>query len=593
MATTQNIIIDLNTRGANPVAFTHQGDTERAFVFEVYNKGEAFSLTGYTAKIGAMLPADNGYYVIAGNNMTSGTISDNKITATLPSTYTARHGNGILTIILTKNSASIRPINIDLRIQKSADAPDVIAGASDFPAGLEEIADAAFEEYLTNYLPPVAPSADAAATKSASAKLTGEALDGFAADMAQFQTRVENEISTIDYDQLAFGESTGVQKIYFTGNVPTTATSYGTFGRVIQCSAGDTIYMSGALSTQNITNVKILSAIPSGQFGAIPNASIIGTLEQTENNVYAIPSNLTSCVAAFFPGTFKGMLVSDYAGLTNGVIEETSSIGGYKAGSNQVAKRVSKLPFSIVNEYIVAFQKESFWVGDDYNKAFYASLFKSVSPLVNAKIALLGDSLSEQSALPNDYRDGWLGKIVVNYSATARSWAQGQQRWYNTTSLPHGAVYQVNQLLASDFVPDYVILEFGTNDIWSGSSSFGSYGDAASDTTQKTSCAIRWCVETLQENYPNARILCIMPMLRNNNGLKPPAQDTYITLADQILDDYSIHRVYPYTDSGIVYDMMKEDGIHLAKMVGLYYDNANSVAVKKYSAIVHRGLLEL
>ena len=82
-------------------------------------------------------------------------------------------------------------------------------------------------------------------------------------------------------------------------------------------------------------------------------------------------------------------------------------------------------------------------------------------------------------------------------------------------------------------------------------------------------------------------------MLRNNNGVKPTSQDTYITLADQILDDYSIHRIYPYKDSGIVFDMMREDGIHLAKMNGNYYDNENSVAVKKYSAIVEKGLLAL
>ena len=138
MPTTQNIVIDLNTRGANPVAFSHQGDTARSFVFEVYNNGAAFSLTGYTAKIAAMLPADKGYHVIAGENMATGTISDNTITATLPAEFTAKPGHGVLTIILTGSGASIRPINIDFRIQKSADAPETIAGASDFIPILEQ-----------------------------------------------------------------------------------------------------------------------------------------------------------------------------------------------------------------------------------------------------------------------------------------------------------------------------------------------------------------------------------------------------------------------------------------------------------------------
>lgn len=146
MPTTQNIVIDLNTRGANPVAFTHQGDTARSFVFEVYNNGEAFTLTGYTAKIGAMLPADRGYYVIAGDDMATGTISGNTITVTLPAAYTAKSGNGVLTIILTGSGATIRPINVDFRIQKSADAADTVAGASDFPASLAQIVD----DWITN-----------------------------------------------------------------------------------------------------------------------------------------------------------------------------------------------------------------------------------------------------------------------------------------------------------------------------------------------------------------------------------------------------------------------------------------------------------
>lgn len=152
MPTTQTIPIDLNTRGANPVAFTHQGDTARSFVFEVYNNGEAFSLTGYTAKIAAMLPADNGYQVIAGENMATGTISDNTITATLPAEFSAKPGNGVLTIILTGSGTSIRPINVDFRIQKSADAPETIAGASDFVPVLQRYMAEDMQTYINAWL---------------------------------------------------------------------------------------------------------------------------------------------------------------------------------------------------------------------------------------------------------------------------------------------------------------------------------------------------------------------------------------------------------------------------------------------------------
>ena len=35
----QTIIVDISTRGANPVAYTHQGDTGRTFFAEIYENG--------------------------------------------------------------------------------------------------------------------------------------------------------------------------------------------------------------------------------------------------------------------------------------------------------------------------------------------------------------------------------------------------------------------------------------------------------------------------------------------------------------------------------------------------------------------------
>lgn len=144
----QTIIVDISTRGANPVAYTHQGDTGRTFFAEIYENGEAFAVAGYTIKVGAILPADRGYYVIAGNDMVTATKTNdnttNKIYFTLSDKYSLKAGNGILTLIFTSNTgtpSTIRPINIDLRIQKSADADDTVLGASDWPTGLYDYMD--------------------------------------------------------------------------------------------------------------------------------------------------------------------------------------------------------------------------------------------------------------------------------------------------------------------------------------------------------------------------------------------------------------------------------------------------------------------
>lgn len=143
MAVVQTIIVDMSTRGANPVAYTHQNDEWRTFHFEIYNNGEAVDMTGWSCKVGAILPSnDGGYRVIAGDQMDIASINENYASATLGPPYTSIAGNGILTLIFTTATGhTIRPINVALKIQKSADGPDVIAGASDFPATLEEIVD--------------------------------------------------------------------------------------------------------------------------------------------------------------------------------------------------------------------------------------------------------------------------------------------------------------------------------------------------------------------------------------------------------------------------------------------------------------------
>ena len=216
----QTIIVDISTRGANPVAYTHQGDTGRTFFAEIYENGEEFAVAGYTIKVGAILPADRGYTVIAGNDMVTATKTNdnttNKIYFTLSDKYSLKAGNGILTLIFTSNTgtpSTIRPINIDLRIQKSADADDTIAGASDFPEGLEAIAEEVFQEYLSTYLPPVAPSASAAANKAADAKLTGQELDNLKSDL----NSSKNYILSGEYQLRPFFKS-GTAKYYQVGD---------------------------------------------------------------------------------------------------------------------------------------------------------------------------------------------------------------------------------------------------------------------------------------------------------------------------------------------------------------------------------------
>ena len=143
---TQTVRVDLNTGKVMPTAYVHQNDTARTLVFELYLNGASFDVSSYTVKFAYVSPTVNGQHtVIAGSGMASGLVSGNKVTVTLPSAYTAISGVGLLTMIITPGSGTIRPVNIRLVVQKSADGADAVSGASDFPATLEEFASEWFE----------------------------------------------------------------------------------------------------------------------------------------------------------------------------------------------------------------------------------------------------------------------------------------------------------------------------------------------------------------------------------------------------------------------------------------------------------------
>lgn len=137
--TTQTIRVDLNTGRVMPTAFTHQNDTARTLVFDMYNNGLPYTMTGNTVKFAYKSPIVNGQHtVIAGSSMASGTVSGNKVSVTLPVAYTGISGTAMLTMIITPSSGTIRPVNIKLVVEKSADGADSVSSASDFPTTVEE-----------------------------------------------------------------------------------------------------------------------------------------------------------------------------------------------------------------------------------------------------------------------------------------------------------------------------------------------------------------------------------------------------------------------------------------------------------------------
>lgn len=404
--------------------------------------------------------------------------------------------------------------------------------------------------------------------------------------------------------KLGLGTSTEYKNIpYFTGTSPGVSTSavYGTFGQIIPVKPGKTYYCSFALSTQNITKVQILSAMPDKQYGALKH--VVGTIDPSDDGVYTVPSDLTDAKAAFFP--IKFYFMRNYDDEQAGVDALNNGTTGVNA-TRRAGNIIQDVPFDVIPSYYGRQQAASMLVDTDKNQVLYASLYAAVSDLVGARVAVLGDSLTEQSAGGGNkgimdgvtdgeyYGDGWFTRIARKYLIKWCCKGYGAQWWYSTDARPNGATKQVRDLIDGTVDYDYIILEYGTNDILSGT--LGTADDEASETATTTVGAIKWCIEQLQTRFPSARIIVIMPCLHNGTDGSPPArQTTYIDLVDPILRGYSVRRVYMADDSGITKAMMDTDGIHLHNPYVVnditYYTN-DTEAVRRYSKCLEAEMLK-
>lgn len=422
-------------------------------------------------------------------------------------------------------------------------------------------------------------------------------------------TTVQDGAVTVE--KLGYGKHIYGSKPYFCNSVGSGAVSYGSIGVVVPCKAGDTIYCSFAMSTSGAyQKPQLLATLPENQYGAI---SPIGTIEKDDTTkAYTVPESEPTVKAMYLPKSFQGLPAAN-----NGSIADAVAWINNFMGTN-CAQNVS---FTELDAWYQSAQSELFEIDESCNKLMYASLYQAVSKLVGAKIAVLGDSLTEQSAcapqIVSTSQDQWMvnacsdmaytdddGKTYTGsgwFALIARKykikwWCAGHQLqwWYSTNAKPNGATAMVRKLIDGTDEFDYIILEYGTNDILSGS--IGTAADAASETATTSCGAIKWCIEQLQTRFPEASIVVILPCLHTGtNGEAPAAQQTYLDTVVPILKQYGVRRVNMAEDSGIVKSMMYTDGVHLRKAVvsgGVTYYTNDTPAVRKYSKCLESVLLQ-
>ena len=439
------------------------------------------------------------------------------------------------------------------------------------------------------------------------------AVDTWLTEHPEATTTVQDGAVTVK--KLGYGKHIYGSKPYFCGAVGTGAQVYGSIGVVVPCKAGDTIYTTITVPTNASWNVpKILTAFPENQYGDIASITLENLAVNNDTKQYAIGADKTTAKALYIPQNFNAIPAANNGSVEDALawINKTMGTDGRWCAQN--------VPFEDYDAWYQTAQTELFDIDESCNKLMYASLYQAVSKLVGAKVAVLGDSLTEQSAcsfITSAYNDRWMENVLRDTALTgddgktykgsgwfaliARKYkikwwcaGHGMQWWYSTTERPNGATAMVRKLIDGTDEFDYIVLEYGTNDILSGS--VGTADDAASETATTSCGAIKWCIEQLQTRFPEASIVVILPNLHNGaNGEAPAAQQTYLDAVVPILKKYGVRRVNMAEDSGIVKSMMPPDGVHLRKAVvsgGVTYYTNDTPAVRKFSRCLESVLLQ-
>lgn len=441
------------------------------------------------------------------------------------------------------------------------------------------------------------------------------AVDTWLTEHPEATTTVQDGAVTVK--KLGYGKHIYGSKPYFCGAVGTGAQVYGSLGVVVPCKAGDTIYTTITVPTNASWNVpKILTAFPENQYGDIASITLENLAVNNDTKQYAIGADKTTAKALYIPQIFNAIPAANNGSVEDALawINKTMGTDGKWCAQN--------VPFTELDAWYQTAQTELFDIDESCNKLMYASLYQAVSKLVGAKVAVLGDSLTEQSAcsfITSAYNDRWMENVLRDTALTgddgktykgsgwfaliARKYkikwwcaGHGMQWWYSTTERPNGATAMVRKLIDGTDEFDYIILEYGTNDILSGYTHIGTAADEASETATTSCGAIKWCIEQLQTRFPEASIVVILPNIRNGaNGEAPAAQQTYLDTVVPILKKYGVRRVNMAEDSGIVKSMMSTDGVHLRKAVvsgGTTYYTNDTPAVRKFSKCLEAELLK-
>lgn len=569
--TTQTIRVDLNTGKVMPKAFVHQNDTARTLVFSMYLNGAAYTMTGHTVKFAYQSPMVNGQYtVIVGNSMASGTVSGNNVSVTLPVAYTQISGVGMLTMIITPSSGTIRPVNIQLVVQKSADGNDTVSGASDFSDSMEEMVADWCEANVTPIIDPTLSRAGYVAE----AKATGDALNNF------YSSVLESESITVDvpyYTDLVATSKTASNSeagVFGTNGIENGYTIKGD-GSLLAANANVTGYIpfemgdTIRIKQKDLTTFDASTMIVLFNDGESTHVNAGKTVENIlGNSAYGTASvsgnvfTWDTSTASYYTWSqmtpkwfrFAGSSSEVVATVNEEIIEGTHTIVTTQPILNHEVKVKAENLDVEFDENIFA-SKKICCIGDSLFGLYRGSTSTPayVAERTGATVYNCGFGGCRMSTHPTTGYAAFSMWKLADAIATG-SWSQQNSE---AASGENYFASQLETLKSINFSTlDYMVIHYGTNDY----NANVALDNTSSPKSTSTICgALRYSIERILTAYPNIKIYVSLPIYRmwDSVGAETHINSNGITLVEcvealeQAARDYGVSVIDGYHNLGM------------------------------------------
>lgn len=373
-------------------------------------------------------------------------------------------------------------------------------------------------------------------------------------------------------------------------------------GIICPCKPGDTVYSNTKLVDSG--KALVLNYVPGTNTEDIPSSAILATMEPNDtDNFYVIDPGLTDAKSIFLQYGW---------GRTVGQGYDPHYEKNYRYFA-QVGKSFTELP-----PHIAATQELSVFPDKNADKAFISELLKPYFPVIGKSAIICGDSLIEQSAtgqtaysgsgtltgnlLDTTYGLGTMQEIARKYNMRFDVRGNGSCCWKLYTGGTangdvRGGTADIDWIVSNGVQYDYCILAYGFNDMTVGS--LGTADDTASNEVDTTTVsALRYCIETMQANFPETKLLVVMPMYCGDIEGYYGAVENYYNLIKPIVQSYHVRTVDMMHDSGIILGManhdgmVNNDGVHLGPIPD-FSPQKDTEACRRYARCLEAELLKL